>query len=137
MNVFSASLLIMPLVIMGCDRPVDQTTVPVTREIKTCLLDDLKFTVVYDNNEGAEGLNASWGFACLIEGLEQKILLDTGGDPQHLAHNLEKLGIEPGSLDLVFMTHTHWDHSEGMKYLKEAASDFSVCVLESFADEYK
>lgn len=137
MNVFPAFLLVIPFLIAGCEQPVDETAVPVPREIKTCLLEDLKFTVVYDNNEGAEGLNASWGFACLIEGLEQKILMDTGGDPRHLAHNMERLGIEPGSLDLVFMTHTHWDHSEGMKYLKEAASDFSVCVLESFPEDYK
>jgi 7,8-dihydropterin-6-yl-methyl-4-(beta-D-ribofuranosyl)aminobenzene 5'-phosphate synthase len=121
----------------ACERPPKEADVPVPKKVETCRLADLKFTIVYDNNEGSEGLNASWGFACLIEGLEQKVLMDTGGDPKHLAHNMEKLGIDPESLDLVFMTHTHWDHSEGMKYLKEAASDFSVCVLESFPEEYK
>lgn len=44
-------------------------------------------TVLYDNTVYQEGLQAEWGFSCLIEGAEKTILFDTGGNPQILKSN--------------------------------------------------
>ncbi len=37
-------------------------------------------TIVYDNNPLDKRLKTAWGFACVIEGLSETILFDTGGE---------------------------------------------------------
>jgi 7,8-dihydropterin-6-yl-methyl-4-(beta-D-ribofuranosyl)aminobenzene 5'-phosphate synthase len=75
---------------------------------------DLKLTVVYDNNPYKEGLEERWGFSCLIEGLEKNILFDVGGEGQVLLRNMEKLRIDSGTIDIVVLSHVHYDHIGGL-----------------------
>jgi 7,8-dihydropterin-6-yl-methyl-4-(beta-D-ribofuranosyl)aminobenzene 5'-phosphate synthase len=42
-------------------------------------IQDLRITVLYDNNLYKNDLETAWGFACLIEGPDKTILFDTGG----------------------------------------------------------
>ena len=44
-----------------------------------------------------------------------KILFDTGASGKVLLHNMEKLNIEPKIIDCVFISHSHWDHTGGLK----------------------
>ena len=54
------------------------TMKPTVDKITSAAIDELRITVVYDNNPYKEGLTTSWGFACVIEGAEETILFDTG-----------------------------------------------------------
>lgn len=74
---------------------------------------NIQLTVVYDNHAQRDDLQSAHGFACLIDGLEKTILFDTGGDGEILLQNLEKLGRSPDEVDLVFLSHSHWDHTGG------------------------
>jgi 7,8-dihydropterin-6-yl-methyl-4-(beta-D-ribofuranosyl)aminobenzene 5'-phosphate synthase len=100
-------------------------------------LAELKITVIYDNDVFQEGLKSEWGFACMIEGAEKIILFDTGGDGAILMANMEKLGIDPGKIDVVVLSHKHWDHVGGLPDFLEKNSDVTVYMLESFPDKVK
>ncbi|MDK2811907.1 MAG: 7,8-dihydropterin-6-yl-methyl-4-(beta-D-ribofuranosyl)aminobenzene 5-phosphate synthase, partial [Petrotoga sp.] len=63
----------------------------------------LKVTILYDNTMHDKNLQANWGFSALIE-VENapKILFDTGGSGEILLNNMEKLGVDPSTIDEVF-----------------------------------
>ncbi len=48
----------------------------------------------------------------LVESEGRRIIVDTGhvGRRGHLEAALRKRGLTPADIDLVFMTHVHWDH---------------------------
>jgi 7,8-dihydropterin-6-yl-methyl-4-(beta-D-ribofuranosyl)aminobenzene 5'-phosphate synthase len=75
----------------------------------------MKITVVYDNDALEPGLKADWGFACVVEAHGRTILFDTGAKGAILLANMERLGIEPAAIDCVFISHSHWDHTGGLK----------------------
>lgn len=74
----------------------------------------MKITILYDNETCRVGLEADWGFSCLIEVYEKNILFDTGAKGDILLRNMKKLGIDPRSVDEVFISHAHWDHTGGL-----------------------
>ena len=102
-----------------------------------CDSNKVNITVIYDNNTHKEGLGTAWGFSCVITGLEKTLLFDTGGDGPLLIKNISKLGIDPNSIDLVVLSHEHWDHVGGMESFLEKNHNVSVFVLESFPQDFK
>ncbi|KAF1078391.1 MBL fold metallo-hydrolase [Methanogenium sp. MK-MG] len=75
----------------------------------------MKITIIYDNTVFRKDLQADWGFSALVE-VENvpSILFDTGGNGKILLSNMEKLGIDPSSIDEVFISHAHFDHTGGL-----------------------
>jgi len=102
-----------------------------------CDCNKISITVIYDNNTFKEGLKTAWGFSCVVTGLEKTILFDTGGDGSLLMENISKLGIDPNSIDLVVISHEHWDHVGGMESFLEKNHNVSVFALESFPRDFK
>jgi 7,8-dihydropterin-6-yl-methyl-4-(beta-D-ribofuranosyl)aminobenzene 5'-phosphate synthase len=89
-------------------------------------------TVLYDNRSGPEGLEAAWGFACVIEGLSDTILFDSGGDGPRLLRNMSKLGVDPRTVDAVVLSHAHDDHTGGLAGFLDVRGDVRVYAPESF-----
>ena len=86
-------------------------------------------TVLFDDVSQDTSLQAAHGAAYLIEGLSRTILFDTGGDGYILLENMAKLGKNPKDVDLVVISHAHWDHSGGLfAFLREASDDVEVFV---------
>lgn len=77
----------------------------------------MKLTILYDNEAFLEGLKAKWGFSCLIEEGGKKILFDTGANGPILLENMEKMRIDPAGIDIIFISHSHWDHIGGLSDL--------------------
>ena len=98
---------------------------------------DLTVTVVYDNNPYKEGLETAWGFSCLITGSEKTILFDTGGDGSSLLGNMEKLAIEPDSIDTVVLSHIHGDHTGGLHSFLEKNHEITVYLPKSFPKRFR
>lgn len=98
---------------------------------------DVRVTIVYDNNAYGERGEAAWGFSCLIEGLAKTILFDTGGDGTVLLRNVQSLGLDPTSIDLIFLSHIHGDHTGGMWNILDLHVKPVVCVPASFPDRFK
>ena len=94
----------------------------------TCLVDN-NVDMLLPNNEVAfrPSLNENWfihpliaehGFCAAIKleanGIEHKILFDSGLDPMVAIHNAEVLDFNLSSLDLVISSHGHVDHTGGL-----------------------
>jgi 7,8-dihydropterin-6-yl-methyl-4-(beta-D-ribofuranosyl)aminobenzene 5'-phosphate synthase len=86
----------------------------------------VKITIIYDNEVFQSGLRSDWGFSCLVEIEERKILFDTGADGEMLVHNMDKLKINPSNIDTVFLSHNHWDHTGGLHKLLEKNRDMKI-----------
>ena len=72
----------------------------------------MKLRIVYDN-EAKEGLESDWGFACLLEA-EKKILFDTGASAEILSRNMQRLGLKKEDIEIIALSHEHWDHIGGL-----------------------
>lgn len=92
----------------------------------------LRLTVIYNNIPFDDHLRTAWGFSCLIEGTEQVILFDTGGDGRILLGNMRLLGIDPLSVDTVFLSHIHGDHIGGLEGFLRHNPHVAVYMPESF-----
>jgi 7,8-dihydropterin-6-yl-methyl-4-(beta-D-ribofuranosyl)aminobenzene 5'-phosphate synthase len=116
--------------------PTPQPTSLPTKEImepKT-----LTLTIVYDNNAYDPRLKTAWGFSCLIEYRGQVILFDTGGDSPTLLANMAALGIDPGEIEAVVLSHIHGDHTGGLSSLLPlAGDDLTVFIPQSFPARFK
>ncbi len=94
-------------------------------------------TVVYDNYKVDPELGTAWGFACVVQGLEKTILFDTGGEGKLLLGNMAKLGIAPGEIDVVVLSHIHHDHTGGLAAFLEKNPNVVVYALSSFPEKFK
>ena len=74
----------------------------------------MTITIIYDNETLKKDLKADWGFACLVEAYDKKILFDTGASGPILLDNMKKLAIDPGIVDEIIISHDHWDHTGGL-----------------------
>lgn len=97
----------------------------------------MTITIVYDNYEHDPRLKTAWGFSCLIEGLEEAVLFDTGGDSTILLNNLSLLGIDPSGIDVIVLSHIHGDHVGGLFGLLAENSAVKVILPESFPRDFK
>jgi len=91
----------------------------------------MRIAVIYDN-EALLNLKSGWGFSCLVEN-EKKVLFDTGWDGTILLSNLKALGINPKDIDIVVLSHDHWDHIGGLAQLLDVNPDVDVYVPSSFS----
>ena len=99
--------------------------------------EEMTFTVVYNNVAHDRNLKTSWGNACLIEGGEETILFDTGGDGTILLSNLEALGVEQSDVDVVVLSHIHGDHTGGLWKFLEQNSRVRVYFPHSFPESFR
>lgn len=85
--------------------------------------------IVYDS-EAKEGFVRDWGFSCLIEQGEWKILFDTGASGAILTHNLHQFGVRAEELAIIVLSHKHWDHLGGLRAVLHPG--VAVCLPSSF-----
>ena len=75
----------------------------------------MRVTVLVEDYSGYESpFLAQHAVSFLIEKGGRRILFDTGQSAEPVLHNMGLLGIEPGSIDYVFLSHCHYDHTGGL-----------------------
>ncbi|MGC9359608.1 MAG: MBL fold metallo-hydrolase [Anaerolineae bacterium] len=94
-------------------------------------------TILYDNYPYDDRLRTSWGFSCLVERGGLRVLFDTGGDSPTLLANMEALGVDPGNLDAIVLSHIHGDHVGGLDGVLSRNEDTVVYVPQSFPLRFK
>lgn len=93
--------------------------------------------VIYDNYVKMSGLQSDWGFSIEIEGLDKTILFDTGTKPEIFESNFIKLGIDPGKIDFLVLSHEHGDHTGGIPAFVKMKKDIPVIIPQSFSEQFK
>lgn len=101
---------------------------------------NFKVTVVIDNcvpiNCGLPFLGEH-GLSMLLETSGKRLLLDAGQSAA-VIHNLSLLGVAPGSLDMLAISHGHYDHTSGLyPLLSHAQKTLPVYIHEeAFATRF-
>lgn len=122
---FAGILLLPVLMILGFKTETKSEQTP----------QNVKFTILYDNYGNKENIKTAWGFSCLIETGGKTILFDTGGSKDILKNNIEQLHIDLSTIDMIVISHEHWDHIGGLKYILSQNSNLSVYVPSCSSDK--
>jgi len=110
---------------------------PTTEPTQIGLTKKVELKIVYDNNAFDPELKTAWGFACYIDTGEVKSLFDTGGDPEILLANMDRLGITVGEIEAIVLSHIHGDHVGGLLGILSENSRVDVYLPASFPDDFK
>jgi 7,8-dihydropterin-6-yl-methyl-4-(beta-D-ribofuranosyl)aminobenzene 5'-phosphate synthase len=99
----------------------------------------MRITILYDSNKYKElpKLRTGWGFSCWIETGEKNILFDTGWDGNILLNNMNCLGLDPKSIDIVVVSHFHWDHCGGLPQILRIDKKVNVYIPKKFSTHLK
>jgi 7,8-dihydropterin-6-yl-methyl-4-(beta-D-ribofuranosyl)aminobenzene 5'-phosphate synthase len=98
------------------------------------MLQDLRLTIVVENSAspGNSSVWAQHGLSVFLElgfGPERmKLLLDAGASPEVMLHNADALGLDLSEIDLICLSHGHYDHTGGLMGILQRVNG-RVCVL--------
>lgn len=70
--------------------------------------------ILYDDIGYDTTITPAYGFSCFIHYDNKNILFDTGTDGKILLENMKKCGISPDSVEIVVISHNHYDHLGGL-----------------------
>ena len=99
--------------------------------------DRVVIKIVFDNKTVNKQYEAGYGFACVIKKDDKNILFDTGCCGKTLLYNMKKTGIKPEDIDIIVLSHSHWDHTGGLFDFLKVNSNVTVYVLPSFSKKFK
>jgi 7,8-dihydropterin-6-yl-methyl-4-(beta-D-ribofuranosyl)aminobenzene 5'-phosphate synthase len=97
------------------------------------MADAATLSIVFDNYPFRPDLRPLWGFAAVLRVAGRTILFDTGSNGRVLLDNMAALGIDPVSLDMMFLSHPHWDHMGGFDSILEINPGITVVVHDGFS----
>ncbi|NEW60905.1 MBL fold metallo-hydrolase [Sulfurovum sp. bin170] len=89
---------------------------------------DIKLSVIFDNECSCESLTSLWGFSCLVETADNTILFDTGSNGRVLLKNMQRKKLDINRVDTIFISHAHWDHIGGLDSILELNSNINIFV---------
>jgi 7,8-dihydropterin-6-yl-methyl-4-(beta-D-ribofuranosyl)aminobenzene 5'-phosphate synthase len=95
----------------------------------------LEVKIVIENMVYKQGYFSEHGLSILINEAGKKILFDTG-QSKNVINNLEQLGENVEDIDYIVLSHGHYDHTGGLKYVLEKNNKAKV-ILKKEALEYK
>ena len=108
------------------------------------MVKNLKLRLIVEDSISSEkkslGLKAEHGLSMVIETTKPdvNILIDTGQKYNTLKRNIEALGINIKRIDVIFLSHGHYDHTGGLEILRETKGRITVIAHpEIFAPKFK
>lgn len=76
----------------------------------------IRIITLSENTAGQPDLLAEWGLSLFIQDGEKNILMDTG-ESISIFQNADKLGIDLQKIDVIVLSHGHFDHTGGLRML--------------------
>jgi 7,8-dihydropterin-6-yl-methyl-4-(beta-D-ribofuranosyl)aminobenzene 5'-phosphate synthase len=109
---------------------------PVTRiSWPKALADDAPHVpaLVATEGEVPDALIAEPGFSALVRveknGRERTLLFDTGVSPTGMVENMRRLGLSMHDVEVIVLSHGHWDHVTGIEGVAKALGRANLPVL--------
>ena len=81
-------------------------------------------------------LDVGQGDATLITNGTSKVLIDGGPDPVRFGILLDSLGLDSATIDVVILSHQHYDHHAGLRELFRASRGITVRYFFENQDAY-
>jgi 7,8-dihydropterin-6-yl-methyl-4-(beta-D-ribofuranosyl)aminobenzene 5'-phosphate synthase len=129
----------MQITVTTTDIAFTETTIPnqniLTEENMS--KDMIVIQVVFDNYSVRNDLAHDWGFSAHISIQDQNILFDTGASGSILLSNMQAMGIQPGGIQHIILSHEHNDHTGGLGEILTADIKPDIYLLPSFSDGFK
>ena len=85
----------------------------------------IDITILCDNTISKSGFIGEHGFSLLIERMNEKYLFDTGPG-MSLPFNMNRLKKNFSKLEKVFISHGHYDHTGGLKWVAQQLDKVEV-----------
>ncbi len=96
------------------------------------MLEKIKVRILLcDRSRYTNDLWSQFGLSMLVDVYYQdkglkRILFDTGWSSEPLLHNMEELNISPASIDMLVLSHCHYDHTGGLEGVLDLLDDFQL-----------
>ena len=88
---------------------------------------------MFENGVAFGSLFAEHGFSALVDitvgDRNRRLLFDAGVSPDGLIGNLDRMGIDPASIEVIVLSHGHFDHLGGMNGLATRLGSVNVPVF--------
>ena len=94
----------------------------------------VKVSIIVENSVYKQGFISEHGYSVLIEKNGEKVLFDTG-QGQCLLNNLDMFGCDVADIDVVALSHNHYDHTGGILPLINAKQTLPMFYMHP--DVYK
>ncbi|MCK5135264.1 MAG: MBL fold metallo-hydrolase [Bacteroidales bacterium] len=89
--------------------------------------------IFLSDTKARQNFQSEHGLSFYIEGDQKKILFDTGASNVFLK-NAEKLGLDLDSVDMVVLSHGHFDHGDGLQFIDQKTL---ICHPGCFVKRYR
>jgi 7,8-dihydropterin-6-yl-methyl-4-(beta-D-ribofuranosyl)aminobenzene 5'-phosphate synthase len=88
---------------------------------------------LFVQGETVEGLQAEHGFSMLVTvergDRRSHVVFDTGMTPNTMIDNMRRLGVDPGDVEVVVLSHGHFDHTTGLDGFARAVGRPNIPVV--------
>jgi 7,8-dihydropterin-6-yl-methyl-4-(beta-D-ribofuranosyl)aminobenzene 5'-phosphate synthase len=95
-------------------------------EIPSSKVEENTITNLYDAFGKDSLLTQDFGFSCITRCQGKTILFDAGSNADIFAHNTQQLGIDLKAIDIVVVSHGHFDHLNGLDHLLKVNPDVKI-----------
>lgn len=95
----------------------------------------MKAIVLMEDSTAENGLLYEHGFSVYIETAHNRILVDAGASDKTW-ENAKKLGVDVKTVDRLFLSHGHYDHSGGILGLAKINPEVQICLHPKAALDY-
>ena len=94
---------------------------------------EISVTTLAENTAGL-GYLGEWGFSLLVEVAGKRILFDTGAGVA-AAENTRRLGLDLRNIDVIVLSHGHYDHTGGLAGLLEMSGPKEIIAHPAIWDK--
>lgn len=94
----------------------------------------MEIKILFDSSSLNKRFLTGWGVSYLID---RRILFDTGEKASSLFKNMQNMEVTISDIEMVVISHDHWDHRGGLWKLLEENPNIKVCACPNFSKRFK